>query len=92
MHGPAIRSEKIFFRVHLTTKTEFVTSASQRPGFVAHLTLSRLTRKTEFVTPAFAGAGVEQPSPPGSFVYKSLVKYLSDKVLFRSLFLDGSSC
>ena len=66
MHGPAIRAEKIFFRVHLTTKTEFVTSASQRPGFVAHLTFSRLTRKTEFVTPAFAGAGVEQPPSPSN--------------------------
>lgn len=33
---------------------------------------------------------VHKTAPPGSFVYKSLVKYLSDKVLFRSLFIDGS--
>ena len=35
---------------------------------------------------------VHKTAPAGSFVYKSLVKYLSDKVLFRSLFIDGSSC
>ena len=34
---------------------------------------------------------VHKTAPPGSFVYKSLVKFLSDKVLFSSLFLDGIS-
>lgn len=31
---------------------------------------------------------VIKTAPPGSFVFKSLVKFLSDKVLFQSLFLD----
>jgi len=31
---------------------------------------------------------VIKTAPPGSFVYKSLVKFLCDKRLFQSLFLD----
>ena len=49
--------------------------------------LTALSKLNKHLKDIYSGSNVIK-----TMTDKSLVKYLSDKVLFRSLFLDGSSC